>query len=167
MKIPSSHQFQEWRRLFAGMAIGALISWLIFLFIFGDWMEDYSMEIKLQEEEIKKLQGEKKIWQEDVEKINKENEEKLTIQTIEVKILNHERYKLDLFSVHEIEESAKEDIRTLLTQNIETAFKSRDLIRRAIENRTFKAHEKRYRLKIKEIVFYTTLTIQVELQFDE
>lgn len=167
MRIPSSQQFQEWRRLFAGMAIGAVMSWLIFLFIFGDWQEEYSMKIKLQEEEINELQEEKKIWQEDVEKINKDNEEKLTIQKIEVKILNHERYKLDLFSVHEIEESAKEDIRTLLTQNIETAFKSRDLILRAVENRTFKAHEKRYRLKIKDIVFYTTLTIQVELQFDE
>lgn len=166
MRLPSSYRLKEWRRLFAGMAIGAIISWLIFLYIYGEWQEEYSMKIQLQEEDIRELTKEKEIWQEDIEKINKENQEKLTIQNIEVKIINYEKYKLDLYSVHEIEEAVKEDIRTLLAKDIETASKSGDLIRKAIENKTFKAHEKRYRLRIKEIVYYTTLSIKVELQFE-
>jgi hypothetical protein len=167
MRIPPYYRLQEWRRLFAGMAIGAIISWLIFLFIYGEWQEEYSMKIQLQEEAIRELKNEKKIWQEDTEKINKENEEKLKVQNIEVKIINYDKYKLDIYSVHEIEEAVKEDVRTLLTKDIETAFKSRELIRKAIENKTFKAHEKRYRLQIKEIAYYTTISIQLSLQFDQ
>lgn len=167
MRIPSYRQFLEWRRLFSGMAIGAVISWLVFLYIFGEWQEKYSMKIKKQEDDIRELQTEKRIWQEDVEKLNKENEEKLTIQQIDVRISNYEKYKLDSYSAYEIEESVKEDIRTLLTKDIETAFKSRDLLKRTIENKTFKVHDKRYRLQVKEIVYYTTLSIQLNLDFEK
>jgi hypothetical protein len=167
MRIPPYYRLQEWRRLFAGMAIGAIVSWLIFLYVYGEWQEEYSMKIKLQEEDIRELKKEQEIWKEDFERINKENQEKLTIQQIEVKITNFEKYKLDAFSVHEIEETVKEDIRNLLAKDIETAFKSRELIKKAIENRSFKAHDKRYRLQIKEIAYYTTLSIQLNIKFDE
>lgn len=167
MRIPSYKRFLEWRRLFAGMAIGAVVSWLVFLYIYGEWQEEYSMKIKMQEDDIRELQTEKKIWQEDVEKLNKENEEKLTIQNIKVRITNYEKYKLDLYSAYEIEEAIKEDIRTLLTKDIETAFKSRDLLKKTIENKIFKVHDKRYRLQVKEIVYYTTLSIQLNLEFDK
>lgn len=167
MRIPSYKQFLEWRRLFVGMAIGAVVSWLVFLYIYGEWQEEYSMKIKKQEDEIRELQTEKKIWQEDVEKLNKENEEKLKIQNIEVRITNYEKYKLDLYSAYEIEEAVKGDIRTLLTKDIETAFKSRELLKRTIENKTFKIHDKRYRLQVKEIVYYTTLSIQLSLDFEK
>lgn len=167
MRIPSAYRLQEWRRLFVGMAIGGIISWLIFLYIYGEWQEEYSKTIKKQEEDIHNLEKEKDIWQEDIQKLNKENEDKLTIQKIEVKITNYERYKLDLYSVHEIEEAVKEDIRTLLAKDIETAYKSREILRKAIENRTYKANDKRYRLQMKEIVYYTTLSVQLNLQFDD
>lgn len=167
MRIPAKDQMREWRRLFVGMALGAIISWLIFLYIYGEWQEEYSKTIKEQREDIRTLEKEKEIWQEDIQKLNKENEDKLTIQQINVKIINHEKYNLDLFSVHEFEEAIKEDIRTLLTKDIETAYKSRELIRRTIENRSFVAHDKRYRLQIKEVVYYTTLSIELNLQFAE
>lgn len=167
MRIPAKEQMREWRRLFVGMALGAIISWLIFLYIYGDWQEKYSKTIKEQRELIRTLKKEKEIWQEDIQKLNKENEDKLTIQQINVKIINHEKYNLDLFSVHEFEEAIKEDIRTLLTKDIETAYKSRELIRRTIENRSFVAHDKRYRLQIKEVIYYTTLSIELNLQFAE
>lgn len=167
MKIPPGYRIQEWRRLFVGMALGALISWLIFLYIYGEWQEKYSKTIKEQEESIHNLKKEKEIWQEDIQKLNKENKDKLTIQKIEVKIINYERYKLDLFSVYEIEEDVKEDIRSLLAKDIETAYKSRELLRRTIENKTFKAHDKRYRLQIEEIIYYTTLSVHLTIQFDD
>jgi heme/copper-type cytochrome/quinol oxidase subunit 1 len=166
MRIPPYYRSSQWQRLFAGMAIGAMISWLVFLYIFGEWIEEYSMKIKKQEEDIRDLTYEKKIWQEDIEKLNKKNEEKLTIQKIEVKITNYEKYKLDAYSVYEIEEAIKEDIKTLIAKDIETAFQSRELLKRTIENKPVKAHEKRYRLKVNEILYYTTLSIQLSIQLD-
>ena len=71
MRIPPYYRKQQWQRIISGMAIGALISWCIFLYIFGKWQEEYSKENK---EQAKKIQerSKKKIWQADVEKLNKE-----------------------------------------------------------------------------------------------
>lgn len=167
MKIPPHYLVKEWTRFFSGMAMGGLISWIIFLYIHGEWNEEFSKTMKLQEERIQQLEKEKKIWQEDIEEINKKNQEKLTVQNIEVKIINYQKYKLDTFSVHEMEEKVKESIRSLISKDIETAFESDELVRRAIENQTYIAHDKRYRLTIYKIVYYTTITIHLQLQLEQ
>lgn len=166
MRMPPYYRYQEAKRFFAGMAIGAIISWMIFLYIYGEWQEEFSMKIKLQEEDIQELINEKKIWQEDIEELNKMNQEKLTIQQIDIKITNYEKYKLDSFSVHEITEAVKEDVQNLITKDIETAYKSRELIKRAIENRIFPVNDRRYRLKIQEIAYFTTLSIRLTIQLE-
>lgn len=166
MRIPPYYEKPQWQRILAGMAIGGIISWCIFLYIFGEWQEDYSKRIKIQAETIRDLTEEKKIWQEDVEKLNKKNEELLRIQKIEVKITNSEKYKLDPLSVYEMEEAVKKDIETLLGKDIETAFKSRDLVKKTIENETHIVHEKRYRLQINEMIFFSTFSIQLSIHLD-
>lgn len=166
MRIPPYYKSTLWQRFFSGMVIGGIISWFIFLYIYGEWLEEYSMEINKQADTIRDLEDEKKIWQEDVEKLNQKNEEKLKIQKIEVKITNYEKYKLDLYSVYEVEESVREDIKTLLAKDIETAYTSSDLVQRTIENKIFKVHDKRYRLVVKQIVFYTTVSIKLQIQLE-
>ncbi|MFE8703728.1 sporulation membrane protein YtrI [Cytobacillus sp. FJAT-54145] len=166
MRIPPYYRLPAWQRLFAGMAIGGMISWCIFLYVFGEWQEEYSKEIQKQAEEIRDLKKEKDIWQNDYQELNKKNLEQLRVQEIQVKITNRDKFKLDSLSAYEMEEAIKEDIEMLLAKDIDTAFKNRQLIRKVIENKTFKANDKRYRLEIKEIVFYTTISIQLNLKLD-
>ncbi|UII55164.1 sporulation protein [Cytobacillus spongiae] len=163
MRIPPYYRLPSWQRLLAGMAIGGFISWFIFLYIFGVWQEEYSTQIKKQEEEIEKLNNDKKIWQEEFKELNKRNKEQLTVQEIKVKIINSEKYDLDTLSVFEIEEEVKDDISVMNAKDINTVFKSRDLIRRVIENKTFKVNDKRYKLEVSEIVIFTTLSIQLKI----
>ncbi|MFO1444015.1 sporulation protein [Bacillus sp. Bva_UNVM-123] len=166
MRIPPYYRQSSWQRFLAGAAIGGIISWFIFLFIFGEWHEKYSMLIKKQREEIDKLKDDIKIWQEDFKELNKINREQLTIQEIKIKIKNSEKYKMDSYSVFEIEEQLKEDINMMLAKDIDTVYKSRELIRKIIENKVFKVNEKRYRVEVKEIVIYTTLSIQLDIRLD-
>ena len=49
MRIPPYYRKPTWQHFFAGMAIGGVISWFIFLYIFGVWQEDYSKQIKTQQ----------------------------------------------------------------------------------------------------------------------
>ncbi|WP_075982552.1 sporulation membrane protein YtrI [Bacillus massilinigeriensis] len=167
MRIPPLYKKPSWQRFFAGMAIGGVISWGIFLYIFGEWQNEYSKTIKKQAKDIQDLTKDKKIWQQEFQKLNKENKEKLTIQKIKVRITNSERYRLNTFSEFEVEEKVKEDIYMLLAKDIETAYNSRDLITKVIENQTFKIHGKRYKLEVREIVFYTTLSINLHIHLEE
>ncbi|WNS74573.1 sporulation protein [Bacillus sp. DTU_2020_1000418_1_SI_GHA_SEK_038] len=166
MRIPPYFSRPVWQRFFAGMAIGGIVSWFIFLYIFGEWNEKYSKEIQKQREDIADLTNDIKIWQEDYKELNKLNSQKLIVQDIKVKIQNSDKYKLDSFSVFEIEDEIIEDIKMMKAKDIETIYKSSDLIKKIIENKVFKVNEKRYRVEIRQMVIYTTLSIKVDIKLD-
>jgi hypothetical protein len=166
MRIPSLYRRPSWQRFFAGMAVGGAISWCIFLYIYGVWQEENTELIRKQKEDIVDLNNEKKIWQEEYKQMNKRNIEQLTVQKINIKIMNSEKYKLDSLSVLETENAVRDDISMMLAKDLDTVYKSKDLLKKIIENKPAIINEKRYKLKVKEMVIYTNLTIQLEVQFE-
>lgn len=166
MRIPPLYRRPSWQRFFAGMAVGGVISWCIFLYIYGVWQEKNTELIKEQAKKIIDLKAEKKIWQDEYKEINKRNIEQLTVQKINIRITNGEKYKLDSLSVLETEDSVRDDISLMIAKDIETVYKSKDLLKKIIENKPIKINDKRYKLKVKEMVFYTNLSIQLEIQFE-
>lgn len=166
MRIPSFYQNPDWQRFLAGVAIGAIVSWVIFLFVNGVWQEEHSKLIQKQQEDIKNLQDNIKLWQEEFKAHNKRNKQSLTVQDIKVKIVNGEKYKLDLLSIYEVEEAVLHDLNPLVAKDLETAYKSKELLIRTIENKTITINSKRYRLTVKEMILYTTLSLKLEMQLD-
>jgi Txe/YoeB family toxin of Txe-Axe toxin-antitoxin module len=167
MRIPPYYRRPSWQRFFAGMAIGGAISWCIFLYIHGVWLERNTKLIRKQQQDLVELNNDLKIWQEEYKAANKRNLEQITVQKINVKITNWEKYELDQFSVFQTEEAVRDDIKMMLAKDLETVAKSKDLLKKIIENKPIKINGKRYKLKVKEMIIYTTLTIQLEIQFDE
>jgi hypothetical protein len=167
VRIPPYYRKPTWQRFFAGMVIGGAISWCIFIYIFGVWQEKHTALIDKQREEIVDLKEEKKIWQEEYKEINKRTIEQLTIQKINIKITNSEKYKLDMLSVSEIEDSVKDDISMMIAKDIDTVYKSKELIKKTIQNKPVKINDKRYKLQVKEMVIFTTLSIQLEIEFEK
>lgn len=166
MRIPPYYRRPSWQRFFSGMAVGGAISWCIFLYIFGVWQDKHIYKIRKQADDISEYKKDILIWQQEYKEINKRNIEQLTVQKINIKITNWERYKLDTLSVFETEEAVKDDISMMLAKDIDTVYKSKELIKKIIENKAVKLNDKRYKLKVKELVIYTTLTIQLEIEFE-
>jgi hypothetical protein len=166
MRIPPLYRRPAWQRFLSGMAVGGAISWCIFLFIYGVFQEKNTELIRKQAKDIVDLNEEKKIWQEEYKEINKRNIEQLTVQKINIRITNWEKYKLDSLSVLETEDSVRDDISMMIAKDIGTVYKSKDLLKKIIENKQIKINDKRYKLKVKEMVFYTNLLIQLEIQFE-
>lgn len=168
MRIPPYYRKPAWQRFFSGMAVGGAISWCLFLYINGVSMEKNAKKIHEQEDLIRELQRDIKIWQDDYAQLNKKNEEKLTVQEVKVKIVNDKKYKqyLDALSIYEIEEQTKSDLNVLLAKDLDSVFKSRELITKLIENKSIPVNDKRYKLKIRSMVIYTSVTIQVEIMLD-
>ncbi|ABO68015.1 MULTISPECIES: sporulation membrane protein YtrI [Geobacillus] len=163
MRISPHYQSPSWQRFFAGAAIGALISWFVFLYIFGVLQEKQARHVNELNEQIADLQNEIRIWQEDYIHYNKEMKKKLTVQDVSVHLANAKQYKLDSYTTFRIEDSVKEDLSHLITKDIETVYNSRDLIKRAIENKTYTIHEKPYRLQIHTLTIFTILAVEVKL----
>lgn len=167
MRIPPYYHKPSWQVFFSGMAIGGIISWGIFLYIFGVWQEKQSEELQKQKDTIKELAAEKNIWQDEFRELNKQKLEQMTVQEIKIEVTNSDKYDIDSLSVYEIEDGIKDDLNAiLLAKEIESVYKSSELLRRAIENKVVKVNDKRYRLEIKEMFIYTTLAIKVEMHLD-
>ncbi|SFB17396.1 MULTISPECIES: sporulation membrane protein YtrI [unclassified Bacillus (in: firmicutes)] len=164
MRIPPFYRQSSWQRLFGGMAIGAIISWLVFIYIYGVLQEKQAKLLHKQSDTIMELKSDIKIWQDEFQALNKKNMEQLTVQKISVKIANGDKYdELDAFSIFEVEQEINEDLDVMKAKDLESVFKSRSLLKKAIENKTVKINDKRYRLQVKEVFIYTTLSIQVNL----
>ncbi|WP_027410174.1 sporulation membrane protein YtrI [Anoxybacteroides tepidamans] len=164
MRIPPYYQSRAWQRFFAGAAIGAIVSWFIFLHLFGILQEKQVRRIAELQDKIVDLQNDIQIWQEDYVKLNKMNKKKLTIQEIRIHLTNAEQYKLDSYMKFRIEESVKEDISHLVAKDIETVYKSKELLKKTIENKTFTINEQAYKLEITELFLFTTLSIELKLK---
>ena len=129
--------------------------------------EEQAKTIREQKEKIMDLENEKSIWQEEFKKLNEKNLELLTVQEIIVKVTNGEKYKLDGLSIFEVEEKIKENIGMVLAKDLNLVFNSRELLKKVVEYTPVKINDKRYRAVIKEMIIYTTLTIQIELVLDD
>ncbi len=167
MRVPPYYRKPSWQQFFAGLALGSVISWCVFLYIFGVWQEKQSKQIQKQKEKIIEMKGDINIWQREFQTLNKKNIDQMTLQEIKIKVINSEKYDLDPLSVYQIEEGVKDDFNMLIAKDLETVYKSRELLRRVIENKVVKVNGKRYRFEIKEIFIYTTLSIQLDIHLEE
>jgi len=165
MRVPTLHRKPDWQRFIVGIVIGGCISWGIFLFMFGTLQEKQSIKIKTQDSIIKDLKDEKKIWQDEWDKLTKKNAEMLLVQNVSVKINGYEKYGIkDSHSIFEKEEEIKEDLRTLVAKDINTVYQNKELIFKTIENKTLRINNRRYKVVIKDILFFSTINISLELK---
>jgi Na+/melibiose symporter-like transporter len=167
MRIPPFYRLPSWQRFFAGMVVGGIISWMIFLFMFGTMHEKQAQKIEEQKNDISKLKNTLSYLQEEYKQLNTENEDELTIQEVKVKIINNTKTKVELLSIHETEDQLSEDLRSLLTKDLETVYGNKELIKKIIENKTVKLNDKAFNLKVREMYFYTTTQITLELKYEE
>ena len=163
MKPPNLQDKKSWQRFFAGIAIGAIISWLMYVYMHGLMQEKQIITIEEQKKEIADLQRKIEIWEKDYEAKNEETEEKLTLEEIQVTVENYRMYKLDLLSVLETQDEIRKDLSSLISKDLETVYKGKSLIRKAIENKTIEINDKKYTFKVTEMMFYSNLSIEVQL----
>ena len=164
MRIPPYYRNPMWQRFFAGIAIGAVISWALFFYMFGDLQEKQVQLIQTQQDTIKDLSEEVDIWQSEYEILNKRNESRLLVQDVSVRITNYKKYRLDPLSVFEVEQSIQKDFSSLIGKDLENVSKGKELLKRAIINKDIKVNSRHYQLEIKELVIYTNIEIELTVR---
>lgn len=164
MRFPPYHQKPGWQRFFAGIVIGALISWFVFLFQFGVLQDKQIQKMTEQVSEINDLKKSKDILIEDMKKLNEENKNKLKIQDFKVDFANKKKFDLSSLNLHHMKTTVIEDLNSLIGQDIQTVSKNKELLFRTIENQVFELDDKTYRLKIHTVYFDTTLEITLNIE---
>ena len=166
MRVPSERMFKrsDWQRFFAGIVIGAIVSWGVFLTIYGVSRDRELGEIRIANDKLKKANLQISAWQEDVKALNKEMKQHLIIQNVKVKLVNGHRYKVNSVVEYNIQKSVDEEAQHLIAQDIESAYRSRDILKKAIENKKYEFDKTIYEVEVHQIYFYTTLSIEVRIK---
>ncbi|EJT17905.1 hypothetical protein B353_26156 [Bacillus anthracis str. UR-1] len=164
MRVPSANTAKRWYLVLAGAAVGGVLSWFIFLYIYGVFQEEQAIKIAEQREIIEKQEAKLHVLLEDQEKLNTENKRLLTIQEIKIKLINQEKYDLDNLTIENMTTSIHNDLQHLLTKNIQSIAKNKDLLKKVIENKTYKHYDRLYRFKVDTISFDTVLEISITIE---
>lgn len=164
MRIPPLYKDRNWQRFLSGMLLGAVISWFVFLMLFGISQDRQIQTIHKQKNQILDLEKKLDIWQGEVEELNKLKEQKLVIEDIKVKIINEKKFKLDSYTMFLIQESVKEEMDHVISKNMEDVYKSSTSLKKAIENKEYKIDKTTYTVEVHEIFFYTTLSVQLKIK---
>ncbi|MCH1627822.1 sporulation protein [Fredinandcohnia sp. SECRCQ15] len=164
MRIPPLYEKPGWQRFFAGVAVGALISWFVFLYQFGVLQEEQLLLITKQQGDIKILEEYRDTLLSDKEKLNEENKKKLKIQEFKIDIIKNKKNNLDSFITHSLRTAVKEDLNHLIGEDVESISNTKELLIKAIENKTYEIDEKKYKLQVYVIVMGTTLEITLKIE---
>ncbi len=163
MRIPPLYKKPGWQRFFAGIVIGALISWFVFLFQYGVFQEKQVKLIAKQQDRIYNLEQNRNTLIENYTKLNEENKKKLKIQDFRVEIIDYKKFNIDPLTLHNLTDAVVRDLNHLITKDIESVSKNKELLRKAIENKSYPLDDKMYKLQIYAVYFDTTLELSLKI----
>jgi hypothetical protein len=164
MRAPPEKISFGWAKFFAGVFFGAVISWMVFIYMHGVTQEQQVKLISELKTEKNDLIRDNNILIENQERLNEENKRSLTVQEIKITILNAKQYNLNQFTKFQLVEDVQNDLSNLLTQDIKSVSRNRELLRRAIENKVYIKDDRRFKLEIDTIYFDTILEITLKIK---
>ncbi|TYR82166.1 DNA repair protein [Priestia megaterium] len=166
MRVPNDRMYKrsDWQRFLAGLVLGAIISWGVFLIIYGTLQHEQAKELAKLRHDLHQANKDIALWQEDVKALNKKMKENLIIQEVKVHLTNSKKYKLDSLTEFNIEASAEEEAQHLIAQDIESAYETRNVLKKAIENKKYEFDKTIYEIEVHQIYFFTTFSIEIQIK---
>lgn len=156
---------KNWQRFFVGLFIGAIISYFIFIYMYGQLLEkriEENLQLRIKKQELKLNY---RTLEENMSDLNQKYQEKLLVHSVEITIINAETFKLDRFSIHELKELMMIEVSDIVGKEVTTLTEHYPLLIRSIENKTYKINDFSYRAKIKHLFINEQSQIHIELDF--
>ncbi|CAG9619619.1 sporulation membrane protein YtrI [Sutcliffiella rhizosphaerae] len=160
MRVPPYNRDPGWQRFFSGTVIGAILGWLIFIWMYGTSVDIYVSELSEYKDTVKKLEERIDILTEDNDKLNEEKDQ-LEIEDFKITIINHEKYMLNSFSSSSIIARITEDLNHLVSKDLANIKENRELLIKMIENKRYALDDKEYYFEVNFLYIDTTIEIDL------
>ncbi|GAK02926.1 hypothetical protein JCM19037_1196 [Geomicrobium sp. JCM 19037] len=162
MRIPPFHKRPNWQRFLAGVLIGILVGWSVFVFQFGNIHERTVVELRKNELKVAQLEDQIELLLAREEEQN-EDEETLTIEGIEITFENERESRLSELTLFDLRQQAIDELEPLLHQELSNVASNQELVIRTIENKRFSVNDHEYMLVVNRAIFYSTLAIHADI----
>ncbi|ENH96949.1 hypothetical protein J416_08197 [Gracilibacillus halophilus YIM-C55.5] len=169
MHIPPYYKKPSWQRFFAGICVGCIIGYLVFVFMYGQlhekWIEEnLSLRSKLQD-----LNKSYETLLENHEELSKQRQEGIQIEEVSIDFLNLKELKLDndRLMIHQLEEAVREEASHAVGKNIDSFSESIDLFISSIENKTIKIDDFAFEATVRRIIVSEQLQLAITLSLGD
>ncbi|MFC0473267.1 sporulation membrane protein YtrI [Halalkalibacter kiskunsagensis] len=163
MRVPPIYERPTVKRFFAGMILGIIIGWAFFVYQYGQVYEGLVFRISEQEALIADLEGDIDVLLSEQDKLNEENQKKLTVKEIDIQFTNSRTLRLNQLTLLDLKQQALNELQDIKRKDIETVASMRALMISTLENKVFRVGDKRYQLTVEGTSLYTTLEIHVKI----
>ncbi|MYL34133.1 hypothetical protein GLW08_07720 [Pontibacillus yanchengensis] len=167
MHIPPYYKKRNWQRFLAGVFLGGIIAYAVFLFMYGTYVERWIKENMELREDINDLEEQYSMLSEDKKELDEKQKEKIKIHSVEIIFLNEKKllsqHTIDRLTVYKLRELTKEQLPDLVGKSITSLSENVSLLYTSIENKRYKIDDLLYELKVERIVLSQDLKIGVNI----
>lgn len=148
MHVTPYHKNRKGQIFLLGMFVGAIIAYIVLIFMYGKMYESIMTEnIKLSSE-IKELERRNEALLQD--KVHLE-ERSFIIQSIEIHFSNAEELRMDRLIIHQLEDLIKNEISQVIGKEIDSVADNDELLITVIENKTFTIDDLSYEFEVQKM----------------
>lgn len=162
MHIPPYYKKESWQRFFIGAFFGAVIAYVIIMYMYGSMYEKLYEENVNFASQVNDLKKQNEALLKDKDDLNEKSKQPLTVNSIEVDIINDKKLRLDTLIVHQLEDMIKEEINHIIGQDVSIVDESHQLLQSTIENKEFSVDEFAYFFEVTKLKISQSVKITVE-----
>lgn len=159
MHVSPYHKKRTVQIFLLGMLAGAVIAYIVLIFMYGKMYESLMAEnIKLSSE-IQDLKRRNEALLQDKESLEERN---FIIQSIEIEFSNAEELRMDRLIIHQLENLIKNEIDQIIGKEIDSVADNDELLITVIENKTFTIDDLSYEFEVVKMSITERLRITLE-----
>lgn len=159
MHIPPYHKKRSWQIFLVGVWVGAIIAYVVLVFMYGRMYEDVLSEQIQLETKIGELERQNETLLQDKEDLQEKTPD--TILSISMQFINKDDLHLDRLITHQLEDLVKNELSSVIGKEIDSVSENDQLLIELIENQTFTIDDLSYQFEVKKVSFSETLKLDL------
>lgn len=163
MRIPSERQVRKWYHFITGMIFGAIIAYILFIFMNGQLYEQLLTESYELQAQLSELEKQYELLERDKEDLDERAQQAITIEKMTIEIINEKELRLDRIISHQMIEQIKENIDHLLGKDIHVVEQSSELLISTIENKPLHIEEITYEITVERLIIAPHLKLMITI----
>ncbi|GIO22402.1 sporulation membrane protein YtrI [Oceanobacillus sp. J11TS1] len=161
MHVPPYHKKPGWQLIFVGFFFGSIISYIIFIYMYGTMYDEILKENIELSNEVTELQHTNQTLLKDKEDLSEQTKQPLTISKITIQIEDPDSAKIDLLMQDQLRALIHEEINHVIGEEVELISRSDQLLTSTIENKAFTLDGLSFYFVVQRIVYGPELKISI------
>lgn len=159
MHVSPYHKKRNWQIMITGIWIGAIIGYIILIFMYGRMYEQTLTDQVRMQTEISELERQNKALLEDKEDL--EEKSSPDVLSVSIEFMNSEKLHLDKLITHQLEDLIKHELDLVIGKNVESIMENDQLVIDRIEDKTYTIDDLSYKIDVKKISITKTIKLSL------